>query len=151
VHLALALLLCLGVFPVSAAPPPLPAPIAPVVPGLRVLAADSGGVTLELQPPAPELAERDGFAVLSAPGYAQTGVAGAPSVPSAGVLIGIPPGVTPTLTIAGDDARDVALPAAPLPAPQLDPETQAPSYRRTARSTPATRCTRRRRPLSARR
>jgi hypothetical protein len=127
-HLALVLLLCLGAFPVSAAAPVLPPAATPAIPGLRVLATDSGGLTLELQPPAPELTLRDGFAALAVPGYAQTGVAGAPSVPSAGVLIGVPPGVTPTLAIEGDDARDVALPAPPLPAPHLDPETGAPAY-----------------------
>ncbi len=114
IRLALAaLIIALGVLPVVAgnAPPGASAvDLAP--PGVAVVRADLSGVVLRIRVPAYHVKQitRDGRAYdqIEIPGYALSQAPGRPSLPERGVLVGIPAGVEPTLTVIHSDHRTAA-------------------------------------------
>jgi len=125
--LALAWLLSAHASPQSAPPaaPALPPP-ANLTPGLRLLASDDDGVTIELTLPEPAFQTRqlDGHDCLDieTPGFVAYGLPGWPALPVGGALIGIPPLGEPALTVLSAEAFTISLSAdlCPAAAPRFE-------------------------------
>lgn len=85
-----------------------------------VLRADDTGVTLHWEFPAVGVTSRfvdnRPFSVLTMDGFPPAGTSGAPSLPRAGTLIGLPQGGTATAKITAIQTETITLPAPPLPA-----------------------------------
>lgn len=115
---------------VSTTPPdtisPGAAPAAHEGQGLRLISSDERGVVLELLTPAlqtvQESADGKRCSRLVVEGYGQTEAAGHPALPVKGALLGIPPGVTLTLTVLGVDATPLPgrYDLCPVPSPIID-------------------------------
>lgn len=100
------------------------APAAVSLPGgVRLLASDANGLTLEVATPSYTLVQTEGSfgscQQLEVAGYTQKGVAGAPLLPAVNTVIGLPPGVPFTYTVTALDSTILpeAIHLCPAPTP----------------------------------
>jgi len=129
-YAVLCLLLLLSTWSGAAAASPRAAALTPPLqaaePGLHVLAADATGITLELLTPSFETraGNADGQTChrLTVPGYAQSDLAGWPSLPVRGAMVGIPAQAAPTLTVLETEASALppGAPICPVPTPIVE-------------------------------
>ncbi len=102
--------------------------------GVRLLAADSDGVTLEVLVPNYQsitLTGADGqsYVQLSIPGYISVGLPGQPALPQRSVLIAVPPAAKLSLDIEvlAEQHTHLSWPVYPAPALVADPSTDDPA------------------------
>ncbi len=100
-----------------------PEPAAPVHPpavDLSLLTSDAIGVDLVVRVPRPLLTPAStaagAFTVVTLPGFAASDSAGYPALPQHSVLLGLPPGAQPAVTVVTADWETLPEPVRPLPA-----------------------------------
>ncbi len=101
----------------------LPSSIPSTIDGLRVIRSDDTGILLELAAPEfklePSHRPEQTCQTLHANGYAETDIAGWPNLPVRGLMLGIPPGAAPGLTVL--DAEIASIPGHFNLCPQSQP------------------------------
>ncbi len=106
-----------------------------------IIRADNIGVTLRWEfPPvaiAAQLVDNQPFSVVTMDAFPADGTPGAPNLPHAGTLVGLPPTGGATLRIIELETETITLPALPLPAPSFSAVGNPPTAREMIAPNPA--------------